>query len=147
MIREMLQFDLKDRDILDMGCGTGILAICAAKMGARRVLGVDKDQWAYENALENVVRNGTGGVEIRLGEVNLLKEEQFDLILANITRNILVRDMSAYEAHLKKNGMLIVCGFLAEDVQFVLNAAYRSQLSHLHTIEESNWICLSFTKQ
>jgi ribosomal protein L11 methyltransferase len=147
MIREMLQFELKGRHILDMGCGTGILAICAAKMGASRILGVDKDQWAYENALENVGRNGTGQVEIRLGEVNVLEEEPFDLILANITRNILVRDMSEYEAHLKKKGNLVVSGFLAEDVQYVLNAAYRSRLSHLHTIEESNWICLSFTKQ
>jgi ribosomal protein L11 methyltransferase len=146
MIKEMMKHDLAGKRILDMGCGTGVLGIYAAKLGASRVLGVDKDQWAYENALENVERNITPCVEIRLGEVNVLKEEYFDVILANITRNVLVQDMSAYDAHLDRQGILIVSGFLAEDVQYVLNAAYRSNLGHTDTIEESNWISLSFNK-
>jgi ribosomal protein L11 methyltransferase len=146
MIMEMMKHDLAGKRILDMGCGTGVLGIYAAKRGATRVLGVDKDQWAYENALENVERNNTPDVEIRLGDVHVLQEEYFDVLLANITRNVLVRDMSAYEAHLDRQGILIVSGFLAEDVQFVLNAAYRAGLSHIHTIEDSNWISLSFKK-
>jgi ribosomal protein L11 methyltransferase len=146
MIREMMKHELGGKRVLDMGCGTGVLGIYAAKLGASRVLGVDNDQWAYENALENVVRNGTPAMEIRLGDVKVLGEEYFEVVLANITRNILVRDMSEYEAHLDHQGILIVSGFLAEDVQYVLNAAYLADLRHLHTIEESNWISLSFTK-
>jgi len=147
MIKEMMKHELAGKRLLDMGCGTGILGIYAAKKGAQRVLGVDKDQWAYENALENVERNGTNLVEIRLGDVNVLKEEKFDVILANITRNILVRDMCEYDEHLEHGGILIVSGFLAEDVQYVLNTAYRCNLNHHHTIEESNWLSLSFIKQ
>ncbi len=146
MIREMMNYDMKGRHVLDMGCGTGVLGIYAAKMGAERVLGVDNDQWAYENALENVGNNATECVEIRLGDVKVSGEELFDMVLANITRNVLVRDMPDYERHLKTQGILILSGFLAEDVQFILNAAYRSDLKHLETIEESNWISLSFLK-
>jgi ribosomal protein L11 methyltransferase len=146
MIREMMNLHMEGKRVLDMGCGTGVLGILAAKLGAARILGVDKDQWAYENSLENAERNGTGSMEIRLGDVNVLDAEKYDVILANITRNILVRDMFAYTEHLEENGMLLVSGFLAEDVQYVLNAAYRCGLNHLHTLEDSNWICLSFSK-
>ena len=146
MIREMMRHELSGKRVLDMGCGTGVLGIYAAKLGASRVLGVDKDQWAYENALENVERNGTPAMEIRLGDVKVLGEEYFEVVLANITRNILVRDMAEYAGHLDHQGILIVSGFLAEDVQYVLNAAYRADLLHLNTIEASNWISLSFKK-
>jgi ribosomal protein L11 methyltransferase len=146
MIREMMNLHMEGKRVLDMGCGTGVLGILAAKLGAARILGVDKDQWAYENSLENAERNGTGSVEIRLGDVNVLNAEKYDVILANITRNILVRDMFTYTEHLVKKGMLLVSGFLAEDVQYVLNAAYRCGLNHLNTLEDSNWICLSFSK-
>ncbi|MGW8315788.1 MAG: 50S ribosomal protein L11 methyltransferase [Bacteroidales bacterium] len=146
MVREMLKYPLEGKQVLDMGCGTGVLAILASKSGASRVVGVDYDQWAYENALENVERNETSSVEIRLGEVDVIGKEEFDLILANITRNVLVKDMSVYEQHLSRNGTLIVSGFLAEDVQHVLNAGYQCGISHLNTVEDNNWICLTFKK-
>lgn len=146
MVRAMLNVSLVGKRVLDMGCGTGVLSILASKSGASRVLGVDHDQWAYENALENVERNETSSVEIRLGEVEVLGQEEFDLILANITRNVLVNDMSAYEQHLSAQGTMIVSGFLAEDVQHVLNAGYQCGISHLSTVEDNNWICLTFKK-
>jgi ribosomal protein L11 methyltransferase len=146
MIREMGTIDLKGKSILDMGCGTGVLGIFACLKGARRVLGVDHDQWAYENALENVKRNATPCMEVRLGDVAVLEEELFDVILANITRNTLVRDMPEYASHLRDGGCIMVSGILAEDTQYVLNAAYRFGLQHEKTSEESNWICLSFVK-
>jgi len=130
-----------------MGCGTGVLGIYACKRGAARVSGVDIDQWAYENALENVKRHGAHCMDVRLGDVAVLYREKFHMILANITRNTLVRDMSVYCKHLLDNGLLIVSGILAEDVQYVLNEAYRCGLMHLSTGEDANWISLTFTKQ
>jgi len=88
MIGEMLKHNFKGRRVLDMGCGTGVLGILAFKMGAERVLGVDYDQWAYENALENVERNGATSMEVFLGDVRKMASEVFDIVLANITRNI-----------------------------------------------------------
>jgi ribosomal protein L11 methyltransferase len=145
MIREMMEMDFKGKRVLDMGCGTGVLGIYASKMGASRVIGVDIDQWAYENALENVERNRCS-IEIRLGDIKALGGEQFDVILANITRNILVRDLQDYCNHLDGGGYLLVSGFLAEDVQYIFNAAYRCRMDHLHTLEDENWIALSFRK-
>lgn len=144
MIREMGNHDLEGKRILDMGCGTGVLGIYACKLGATRVLGVDNDQWAYENALENVKRNGAKAMDVRLGDVGVLYREKFDMILANITRNTLIRDMSVYIKHLTDQGLLLLSGILAEDVQFVLDEAYRCGLDHLNTNEESSWISLTF---
>jgi len=145
MIREMGNHILEGKRILDMGCGTGVLGIYACKQGASRVLGVDNDQWAYENALENIGRNGITTMDVRLGDVGVLFREKFDMILANITRNTLVRDMSVYAEHLYDRGLMVISGILAEDVQYVLNEAYRCELNHLSTGEESNWISLTFT--
>ena len=144
MIREMGNHKLEGKRILDMGCGTGVLGIYACMLGAHRVLGVDNDQWAYENAIENVGRNGADAMDVRLGDVGVLYKEIFDVILANITRNTLVRDMPEYTGHLVDRGILLISGILAEDVQYVLNEAYRCGLDHLNTQEESNWICLTF---
>jgi ribosomal protein L11 methyltransferase len=147
MIKEMSRLDLTGMRILDMGCGTGVLGIYGCLKGAKRVLGVDFDQWAYENALENAERNQSTCMEVRLGDVGVLGREMFDIILANITRNTLVRDMSEYASHLVDEGRILVSGILAEDAQYVLNAAYQSGLHHENTEEESNWISLSFIKQ
>ncbi len=146
MIREMGRLNLAGMRILDMGCGTGILGIYGCLKGALRVLGVDFDQWAYENAIENVERNGTACMEVRLGDVGVLDQEMFDIVLANITRNTLVSDMSEYTGHLVDEGRILLSGILAEDAQYVLNEAYRCGLHHENTEEESNWICLSFIK-
>ena len=146
MIREMGRLNLEGLRILDMGCGTGVLGIYGCFKGAVRVLGVDFDQWAFENALENVTRNQATGMEVRLGDVGVLDHEIFDVILANITRNTLVRDMSEYTKHLVDEGRLLVSGILAEDTQYVLNEAYRCGMHHENTEEESNWILLSFSK-
>jgi len=144
MIREMGNHLLEEKKILDMGCGTGVLGIYACKKGAARVLGVDIDQWAYENSLENIKRNGVTAMEVRLGDVSVLYKDKFNMILANITRNTLVRDMSVYTEHLLDQGLMVISGILAEDVQFVLNEAYKCDLKHLSTGEESNWISLTF---
>jgi len=146
MIEEVMDHDLTGKKVLDMGCGTGVLGIYACHLGAEWVLGVDHDQWAYENAMENVERNGTKSMEVRLGNVGQLTDLMFDVVLANITRNTLIRDIPEYCKHMNHGGLLVVSGILTEDVQFVLNAAYQSGLDHRNTREESNWISLSFVK-
>jgi len=146
MIEAMMDMELRGKRVLDMGCGTGVLGIYACYRKADRVLGVDNDQWAYENSMENVERNGALAMEVRFGDAGSLETGEFDVILANITRNILVRDLPEYTSHLVKGGTLVVSGFLAEDVQFVLNAAYECGLDHKQTQEDSNWILLSFKK-
>lgn len=146
MIRAMGSMHIEGKRILDMGSGTGVLGIFGCQKGASRVLGVDIDQWAYENALENAGRNEAANMEVRLGDVGVLGQEMFDIILANITRNTLVRDMSEYNRHLVDEGLILVSGILAEDAQYVLNEAYRCGLFHENTEEESNWISLSFKK-
>lgn len=146
MLEAMLDRDFKGLRVLDMGCGTGVLGILAAKLGARYILGVDNDQWAYENAMENAERNGAGHMSVRLGDAGVLGDEVFDCILANISRTILVNDMPVYARHLRPGGILIVSGFLSEDVQYVLNSAYGSRLDHQDTSEIDNWILLCFSK-
>ncbi len=146
MISEIMKHNLKDRWVLDMGCGTGILGILACKLQAEKVLGIDIDQWAYENALENISRNDAGNMEVRLGDVSVLGNEIFDFVLANITRNTLVRDIPVYYKHMDTGGLMIVSGILTEDVQYVLNSAYRTGLEHMNTMEESNWLSLCFVK-
>jgi ribosomal protein L11 methyltransferase len=146
MIEAMMNMDLSGKKVLDMGCGTGVLGIYACKMGAASVLGIDNDQWAYENTLENIEKNTAREMEVSFGDVRVLPDVAFDVVLANITRNILVRDLPEYNRHLATGGYLLVSGFLAEDVQFVLNAAYGCGLEHLETAEIFNWISLSFRK-
>ncbi len=146
MIEAMINLELEGRRILDMGCGTGVLGIYACSRGATSVLGVDNDQWAYENSLENVQKNKATAMEVRFGDAGSLDGTEFDVVLANITRNILLRDIPEYHRHLTKEGILLVSGFLAEDVQFVLDAAYLCGMEHLQTAEVSNWISLSFKK-
>jgi ribosomal protein L11 methyltransferase len=143
IILEMMELDFAGKNVLDVGCGTGILGIFAAMKGATRVLGIDNDQWAYQNALENVRRNGVN-MEIRLGEVESSAGKGFDYVLANITRNVLLESMPLYAGLLRSGGMLLVSGILAEEVQYVLNAAYKEGLTHIHTREESNWLALTF---
>jgi len=144
MLDLMCGMDLAGKRVLDMGCGTGVLGILAALEGAQRVLGVDNDQWAYENALENVERNHAHPMEVRLGDVNALGMEKFDIILANITRNILLRDLAAFRQHLHLPGHILLSGFLVEDAQYLMNEAYRCGLSHQNTVEDSGWIALVF---
>lgn len=144
MIKEMLKMELAGKRVLDMGCGTGILSMFASKNGAAYVLAIDIDNWAYENALENIAENDLHNIEVKLGDKSAIAGDDFDMILANINRNTLVSDISEYRKHLRKGGSMILSGFLTEDVQFVLDAAYASNLNHLSTTEESGWLVLTF---
>lgn len=117
MLTWLRDLDMDGKNVLDMGCGTAVLAILAKKRGAAKVEAVDVDEWAYRNALENIERNGCGDIECRLGDAETLGEERrFDVVLANINRNILLNDMGAYVRTLKQGGRLVMSGFYENDI-------------------------------
>lgn len=117
MLTWLRDIDLAGRSVLDMGCGTAVLAILAKKRGAGYVEAVDVDEWAWRNARENVERNGCGEIVCRLGDATSLgNERRFDVILANINRNILLNDMPAYVGVLKRGGCLVMSGFYEGDI-------------------------------
>lgn len=117
MLTWLRDLDLEDRSVLDMGCGTAVLAILARKRGAAYVEAIDVDDWAYRNALENVGRNGCEDIVVRLGDAGTLdSERRFDVVLANINRNILLNDMPAYVKALKPGGLLVMSGFYENDI-------------------------------
>ncbi|MGM0504970.1 MAG: 50S ribosomal protein L11 methyltransferase, partial [Bacteroidota bacterium] len=96
MLKTMLELDFKDKTVLDMGCGTGVLAILAKLKGAKTVTAIDIDEWAYKNTLENIEKNNCTDIQVFQGDASLLKNQNFDIVIANINRNILMSDISAY---------------------------------------------------
>lgn len=149
MLRAILESAgyIKGKRVLDMGCGTGILSIMAAKVGAREVTGIDIDEWAYNNAMENIRNNGLNNIAIRIGDAALLQDEQpFDVILANINRNILLNDMEHYTAKLNQEGHLIMSGFYVQDLPMIREKAESLGLSFEGFHEEKQWVAASFYK-
>lgn len=139
--------DMKDKQILDMGCGTGILSIMAAKTGAANILGIDIDEWSYRNALENIRKNRIRNTSVKIGNADLLaQEKEFDFILANINRNILLQDMPHYAKHLHPKGYLIMSGFYSEDLLLIRKKAEQLGLKLYNQKTENNWVAASFHK-
>lgn len=145
MIERLLSNVLQGKKVLDMGTGTGILAILAAMRGAQQVVGVEIDPPAYENALDNVKLNGVEMVEVRLGGVETVTEEAyFDMVLANINRNIILADIASYAKALKSGGMLVLSGFYVEDVDMIVTEAAKHGLDFVSVLDKKRWanICL-----
>ena len=148
MLRAILATDMTGKRVLDMGCGTALLAILARKHGATQVLGIDIDEFAYENALDNIRLNDTADIEIRLGGTDALREgETFDYILANINRNILLADMSNYAAHMKPGSVIFMSGFYVEDMEMLKEEAARCGLRYDSYAEDNRWTMMKFVKE
>ena len=146
MICEILKMDLKGRKVLDMGCGSGILAIMASMKGANEVTAIDIDEWSFNNTLENAELNQVANIRVLLGDAGLLTDQSFDLILANIQRNILLQDMEAYRNVLKPDGCLILSGFYTTDLEAIERKANELGLKMIGENEKSNWCAASFTR-
>ena len=143
MLSYLAELPLEGLRVLDMGCGTAVLGILAKMRGADYVEGIDIDEWAYNNALENVQRNGVE-MTIRIGDASLLTTttEKFDLVIANINRNILLNDMAAYAAVLNHGGTLLLSGFYESDIPTLQQHAESLGL-HLHQIKtRQSWAAL-----
>jgi len=125
-----------------MGCGTGVLAIMASQRKAKNITAIDIDSWAYENTIENIERNKASNIIAKQGDASLLMNETFDIILANINRNILLSDMSIYVGSLKKGGILALSGFYSQDLPIILEKAQQIGLKYENHIENDNWIAV-----
>ncbi len=146
MMELMLDLDLEGKDILDMGCGTGILGIFASMKKARRVTAIDTDERAYENAIENCVRNHVTNVEILQGDKRLLPGKRFDVIFANINRNILMEDISTYADCLPIGGLLQLSGFYVSDFSDITDEARKNGLEYVRRAEKKDWTAVLYRK-
>src|SRR5690606_6639677 len=116
MIQFLLKNDMVDKKVLDMGCGTGVLAIVAEKLGATAIDAIDVDNWCYLNSQENVVRNQCNNIQVYEGDASLLSGKRYDVIIANINRNILLEDIPIYANCLNNEGVLFLSGFYNDDI-------------------------------
>lgn len=146
MVEEMLAMNFLKKNVLDMGCGTGILAILAKKMGAEKVTAVDIDEWAYNNSNENIVRNNTSEINVIHGDIESLGEQKFDIILANINRNILLKDVPRYYQLLSPNGTLVMSGFLDVDLAVITEASNKTGLAAGDHKAKNHWTIIKCYK-
>lgn len=146
MVQHLLQVDLNHKEVLDMGCGTAVLAILAEKLGATKVDAIDIDFWSYENSLENIERNHCQKISVYQGDATLLQQQQYDVIIANINRNILLQDMENYVKVLKNNGLLLLSGFYTEDIPYIEEKAMALHLQKITHTERNNWVGMRFEK-
>jgi len=145
MISEILDQDLAGKTVLDMGCGTAILSILAAKKGAARITAIDIDQWAINSSIENAAINKISNLEIFKGCAEDIPEQKFDFIYANIQRNILLNDMNLYIKALNNNGELIMSGFYVDDLKVIKAKAEALGLQFLRFTEVEKWVAAVFT--
>lgn len=140
MISEMLRLDLTGKELLDMGCGTAVLAILAQKKKAARVVAIDIDEWAYRNALENIRLNNAPEIQVALGGAERIPEfGKFDMVFANINRNILLRDIPRYAACMKPDALLYMSGFYTDDIPAIETACKENGLELLSHTVKNNW--------
>lgn len=144
MIQHILKTDLQNKSVLDMGCGTGVLAILAEMKGAKPIDAIDYDNWCYLNSLENVERNNCSQITVIEGDASALKGKYYDAIIANINRNILLKDMEAYTSSLNKNGILFLSGFYNDDIPIIQAECEKYKLKFEEKLERNNWVSLKF---
>ena len=146
MIQHLLALDLENKKVLDMGCGTGILAIFAEMKGAQPTDAIDIDSWCYQNSIENVQRNGCKHITVLEGDSSLLKGEKYDVIIANINRNILLSDMKIYTDSLHQEGILLLSGFYKDDIAIIESEVVKHGLVFDKMIQRNRWVALKYKK-
>jgi ribosomal protein L11 methyltransferase len=144
MVQHLLKLDLENKKVLDMGCGTGILAIFAEMKGAKPLDAIDIDNWCYENSLENVARNNCENISVYEGDASLLTGKKYDVIIANINRNILLIDMKVYTNCLNEKGILLLSGFYEADIPVIDAEVSKFGLTLETTIQRNNWVALKY---
>ncbi|GBU08381.1 ribosomal protein L11 methyltransferase [Bacteroidales bacterium] len=146
MISHLLQTPLSGKSFLDMGCGTAVLAILAHKRGASPILAIDIDQWAYQNSIDNIALNKADDIQLACGDAELLKNKKFDIIFANINRNILLTDIPLYAQCMEKGGLLFMSGFYAQDMDMIKEKCTEFELKYISSSEKNEWVALKFEK-
>ena len=143
----LLDMDVSNKKTLDMGCGTAILAILAAKKGASPVDAIDIDPWCVENSLENIERNACSSIRVFEGTAEQITEKDYDLIIANINRNILLNDMETYAQAMKSGGILLLSGFYENDIEDISQKCRENGLEFVEKRIRNQWASLKFEKK
>lgn len=146
MIQHLLETDVTGLKTLDMGCGTAILAILAEMKGAKPIDAIDIDNWCYLNSIENAERNNCSHISVYEGDAALLAGKNYDLIIANINRNILLQDMKQYADCLNAGGLLLLSGFYEEDIPYIDEACVENGLEFVKKHQKNNWVSLKYFK-
>ncbi|TYP97958.1 [LSU ribosomal protein L11P]-lysine N-methyltransferase [Tenacibaculum adriaticum] len=146
MVQHLIDLDVEGKKVLDMGCGTGILAIFAEMKGANPIDAIDIDNWCYLNSLENVERNNCKNISVYEGEASLLEGKDYDVIIANINRNILLKDIKTYASCLNDKGILLLSGFYKEDIPVIDEEVLKYDLKLDRVIERNNWVAVKYIK-
>lgn len=146
MIRHLLKASVKGKKVLDMGSGTGVLAILASMRGAKTIDAIDIDSWCYENATENAERNEVKNMCVLEGGASLLEGKSYDLILSNINKNVLLEDIPAYAKCLGEQGELYLSGFYTEDIPDITAVCNTHGLNFIMNFEKNNWVACKFVK-
>ena len=144
MIQHLLEMDVTGLKTLDMGCGTAILAILAEMKGAQPIDAIDIDNWCYLNSIENAERNNCKHINVYEGDAALLQGKKYDLIIANINRNILLNDMQSYVDCLNAGGTILFSGFYEEDIPFIDNSCTEKGLTYIKKFQRNNWVSLKY---
>ena len=148
IISELLEADLQGKSVLDMGCGTSILAILASMRGADPITAIDIDDWCVNNSRDNIALNGINNITVEWGDANLLKgKAPFDVIIANINRNILLADMAQYAACMHPGSELFMSGFYVQDIPVIQEKAESLGMEFIHHREKNNWAAVKFIKK
>lgn len=147
MLQHILNNDWNGKSVLDMGCGTGVLAILAEMKGASSLDAIDIDNWCYLNTLENVERNNCKSISVYEGAAELLEGKKYDVVIANINRNILLEDIPTYSKCLSSGGKLFLSGFYTEDLEAIEEVCNKNGLRFDNNLVEDNWTAASFIKE
>ena len=146
VMNEMFGIDFLAKSVLDMGSGTGILAILAAKLGASSLIGIDFDKWAFENAVENAELNSVENIKFIHGDADAIGDDKFDVILANINRNIILQDIDTYVGAMNLQSEILFSGFLKEDIPLILEKSEQLGLELVVSKHKNKWQMLHLKK-
>ena len=146
IIENMLELDFSGKTVLDMGCGTAVLAILASMKKAKHITAIDNDIWAYNNSRENIKKNNISNIEVLHGDASLIKGNNYDIILANINRNILLEDIKKYALCMHKGSVLILSGIYITDMDVIKSECKKNSLKFDSLREKNKWAAASFIK-
>ncbi|MDP2722337.1 MAG: 50S ribosomal protein L11 methyltransferase [Bacteroidales bacterium] len=148
MLKVILKLDIAGKRVLDMGCGSGVLAILCSMKGTSEITAIDFDEWSVSNTIENSEINHIQNITILLGDADLLKSPmEFDVVLANINKNILLRDIPAYVGVLAPGGSIYFSGFYTADLKVITSVANTNHLTYIDSCSENNWVVAHFIKE